>query len=369
MITEDKNCNSILYSFDLDKNEKLLDIPIGQLAYSKEKETDYSCISYMTSRRKPDIYAGEEVIKSKFYRVNYMDNQASKVKALDNALIEKEKTFSILAEAEVFSTDSSSDEKNDIERMKKQEPRYYHSGNISFKCYNCDEVGHTSRNCPNEKRIICHKCNQQGHIEENCPNMKCFKCNRIGHRSFECTVKSQEIEKCENCKNVGHMAEDCLITPLKIKKSFLNNYQCIFCRSKGHLICPYKKETFIIEEYLSDNVEISESEEDGECKSEDDFYEIINKTNAAKMDKKYTNNKNITNNTNEKKEFLQKKRKRIINKLDNKDILKTIFCPKCGDQHSINDCNLQLKFNAFDQRRQNYSKSFFYEGKDAKNKR
>ena len=34
-------------------------------------------------------------------------------------------------------------------------------------CYNCNQKGHSSRNCP--LPIKCHKCGQNGHISPNCP--------------------------------------------------------------------------------------------------------------------------------------------------------------------------------------------------------
>ena len=55
----------------------------------------------------------------------------------------------------------------------------------------------------------------------------------------------------------------------------------------------------------------------------------------------------------------KKKRKRIFNAFRNDEIRRTVFCPKCGGQHKFSTCTVQLKYNSFDQLRQNYSKFLF----------
>lgn len=43
-----------------------------------------------------------------------------------------------------------------------------------MKCRNCDEEGHTSRECPKPRdwsRVKCRNCNQYGHGEKRCPEL------------------------------------------------------------------------------------------------------------------------------------------------------------------------------------------------------
>jgi len=38
-------------------------------------------------------------------------------------------------------------------------------------CYNCDELGHTSRNCP-KSAAKCRNCGREGHIARHCRRPK-----------------------------------------------------------------------------------------------------------------------------------------------------------------------------------------------------
>jgi hypothetical protein len=310
---------------------------------------------------------GDEVIKAKQYRVQISKEETSEdPKILDDEKIENED----------FKEALDSDDQLDYENLRKKDARYFLIGNITIKCFNCDEVGHLSRNCPNEIVLhTCLRCNTKGHSEYDCPNVKCFKCNKIGHKSFECKANSQNTIKCEMCKNIGHEAEDCLVEPKKIKKSVVDKSYCFFCGQLGHIMCKAPENKFIIEDYNSDEVELSDDTDaiedaqdvEMEGNSDPDFDTIITqnmknkKENTGIQDTK----KNIELRENaglikdNKTEFLKKKRKRVFNKFKNSELVEKIFCPKCGDMHSMNECTVQLRFNSFDQRRQTYSKSFF----------
>jgi hypothetical protein len=349
--------DSLLFTMDTTKNIDALNIPANVPAYDKEKTHQYSLISYLTSKKKPDVYLGDLVIKARNYKISANSQQ----KPLEPKISEK------LEKDGIIQDDSSNDssvesEVDNYEKMKQKDLRYYAIGNITIKCYNCNEVGHTSRNCPNDLIITCTRCNGKGHDEYECPNIKCFKCNRIGHKSFECKVSIKDIIKCDKCKNIGHEYADCLINP-EIRKKDLKNAVCYFCGKTGHFICPINKEHKVIEDYHSDHVVMSESEIENEngsekYRSDENFYEIIQKDKTKESIQEKVEDDNSANKNNI--ESLQKKkRKRIFNAFRNEEIKRTVFCPKCGGQHKFSTCTVQLKYNTFDQLRQNYSKFLF----------
>lgn len=55
------------------------------------------------------------------------------------------------------------------------------------RCINCSEIGHISKNCPQEKREIPQ------------PAVTCFNCGETGHRFRDC--KAERVDKfgCKNC--------------------------------------------------------------------------------------------------------------------------------------------------------------------------
>jgi hypothetical protein len=213
------------YEIDTKGNTKQISLEYNKPAYDKENNR-YCLLSFITSRRKPDIYLGNKVIKAKEYKIK--------------------------GKEEIPSPEDS----DNIDDLKKKEVRYFNSYNITIKCFNCNEVGHYARNCPHELILICSKCNEHGHEERECPNKKCFKCNRIGHKVSEC--KAGDIKRCEKCNSAGHISEDCLSKPDKINFKILKI--CRFCNNGRHLICPFPTKPYVIEDYYSDIVEFSDEE-------------------------------------------------------------------------------------------------------------
>ena len=51
----------------------------------------------------------------------------------------------------------------------------------------------------------CRKCHLPDHVARVCPNVVCFNCDQLGHTYRDCT----EPNKCSICKEDGHYAVDC----------------------------------------------------------------------------------------------------------------------------------------------------------------
>ena len=50
-----------------------------------------------------------------------------------------------------------------------------------------------SRDCPQKKKMTCYNCNEEGHMSRDCPSgggdrkpMSCYNCNQEGHMSRDC---------------------------------------------------------------------------------------------------------------------------------------------------------------------------------------
>jgi hypothetical protein len=55
-------------------------------------------------------------------------------------------------------------------------------------CTNCREVGHISKNCPQEKEERTDK-----------PVIQCFNCSEVGHRFRDCKADRKDKYGCKNC--------------------------------------------------------------------------------------------------------------------------------------------------------------------------
>ncbi|SPQ20895.1 3302d475-c616-4072-a63d-5381d86d92d5 [Thermothielavioides terrestris] len=89
------------------------------------------------------------------------------------------------------------------------------------KCSNCDEVGHISKSCPQEKveknvvEIMCYNCGEKGHRVRDCPiprvdKFACKNCGKSGHKIAECPEpRSADDVECRKCGEMGHFSRDC----------------------------------------------------------------------------------------------------------------------------------------------------------------
>ncbi|KXH63518.1 zinc knuckle [Colletotrichum nymphaeae SA-01] len=101
------------------------------------------------------------------------------------------------------------------------------------KCNNCNELGHNSKDCPQDPMekarvtIACYNCGEEGHRVRDCPTPRidkfaCKNCGQSGHKVSDCTEprkagddvecnKCHEITriKCNNCGEMGHKSYKC----------------------------------------------------------------------------------------------------------------------------------------------------------------
>jgi len=213
----------------------------------KAKEFNYSYISCLTSRKKPDIYTKEGVLTSKNYKIRNMTNENE-----NSNIKEKERPNEKENVSEEEKEDDFSKAYNDVNKL---DLRYFSNNNITIICFNCREIGHMARSCPNPKKIICDRCKEEGHTSFECNNIKCFKCNKMGHRAVDCVIE-KNFPKCVACKNNGHYSHDCLFKPKDIDKKMAKQYRCHSCNKKGHFFCNRGK--MLVGDYESEGVDISD---------------------------------------------------------------------------------------------------------------
>lgn len=92
---------------------------------------------------------------------------------------------------------------------------------LVMKCSNCNELGHGSKTCPEEKNeankiaITCANCNEEGHRARDCPNERksgkrgCKNCGSEEHMVKECPEPRTDLE-CNECGEVSTSSLDIL---------------------------------------------------------------------------------------------------------------------------------------------------------------
>ena len=343
---KDFDLNNELYSLSCEKEKVFLtgdkeeDKKKLETTNSNEKnklnimdQKNYSLISFITSTKLPDLYHRYCFTSGNEYSIiNSNDNDNENEK-------NKEKKIKI------NNNDSESESSSNL-LIKNKNIRYFTFNYIkNYKCTNCGEIGHMSLDCPYDNIIYCLKCNKKGHEEKDCIFLKCFKCNKFGHRNFECPIKENNLNICTRCFGIGHKNEECIKDPIypSINYYNFNNFSCPFCGSKKHLVCPIQ---------IDYNYDIVK---------EDSFNDYTNDNNNDLQ--KLKNNNNDFIGEREEGEIIHKKN--YFNDMNNCDIARCIFCPICGERHSINQCREYLnnkdKYrNKFDEQRENYVKNFLF---------
>ncbi|KAL8973643.1 MAG: hypothetical protein Q9197_002116 [Variospora fuerteventurae] len=117
---------------------------------------------------------------------------------------------------------------------------------VTMKCFNCDEEGHRARDCKAVRvdRFACRNCKQSGHNAAECPEprsaegVECKRCQEVGHFAKDCPNNPGGSRACRNCGEEGHMAKECE------KPKDPATATCRNCEQIGHFSkdCPEPKD-------------------------------------------------------------------------------------------------------------------------------
>lgn len=115
--------------------------------------------------------------------------------------------------------------------------RYFAPADTSIKCWNCNESGHQSSQCPHEKMYKpCWICGLRGHAPSKCDQSLCFNCFGVGHQRHECPNARINTMYCYQCGSTAHTAQQCTLNHREWKND-LTMVRCYVCGAEGHICC------------------------------------------------------------------------------------------------------------------------------------
>lgn len=361
------NKNNIMNYFVFDENEnniignakekKILNNKIIENEEKKKKNKEqrikahYNVNSFITSNYRPDLYSPYGIISGNKYRLKKAPDQNSrKIEEVYEECEENEIKKSEEEkdnDKEELSSSWSSNEKDELKNKKLN--RYFNiEPDITVKCHTCGQVGHRKDICPKYNIKFCYRCLSSNHEDRDCDKIKCFRCNKLGHKTYNCQLKDNQLIICDRCHCVGHRKNECLIKPLEFSHKFLkyNNLYCLNCGSNKHILCPLTNREL---------PELFENEQDDILLDDSISLNLNNSDNDDDKSSLTPNNEEI----NQPKNIEIKKEKKIFNDLDNEDIKYTSFCGFCGGRHRNDECHEKIedKFNnKFDEQRKSLGK-------------
>jgi hypothetical protein len=81
-------------------------------------------------------------------------------------------------------------------------------GKYSFKCSNCNQLGHAQINCPYKGNNNCSICKKTNHDEKDCyfGKKECAICRKTNHDEEACYFRKKE---CTLCRKTNHAEKNC----------------------------------------------------------------------------------------------------------------------------------------------------------------
>ena len=67
--------------------------------------------------------------------------------------------------------------------------------------YSLNIGGEWCRVIHNHQLLICSNCNEAGHSQKNCPQIQCRNCNQLGHISYHCPLRATHHKETANDEN------------------------------------------------------------------------------------------------------------------------------------------------------------------------
>ena len=115
--------------------------------------------------------------------------------------------------------------------------RYFAPVDSSVKCWNCNETGHQSAQCPHVKQYKpCWICGLRGHAPSKCDQSLCFNCFCVGHQRHECPNARINTLYCHQCGSTTHTSQQCNLHH-RDWKADLAQVRCYLCGQEGHICC------------------------------------------------------------------------------------------------------------------------------------
>lgn len=214
----EKNTDSATIYFE--KVEKYVK-KLMQHRWNEEELVSYfliHCLKDKDTKREIRMREATKIdeIKSIIKKIDAINVEVSGIAAVQRKetfanVVKKREEFANLQQYKARRPESFNDRSQYVERRERNdfhENRFIQKP-ITMNCWNCQEIGHSSRDCPRRRRQTCFNCRREGHISRFCPDNVpkqrfCWACKEDGHTRDECPNIS-----CSSCRKKGHLKFQC----------------------------------------------------------------------------------------------------------------------------------------------------------------